>query len=236
MFLYDESQPGPGRPRRHPGIWHTSPCWHQDELKRNRSSSFLSMKHLVHWHHTWKGERSWVEHLHEHSLVSSILREYYFSCCLNLYPSFWNAKEGGQEVHDIWPVIQRHVTPELIDWAKTHLDHASDDRRRAWRAQHVSFRLEKMLRSVRPRQAKAWHRWNPSTGTESNLHGFTHLECGMCRFVWTEQLPSAHSSQALFGQTIHDLETGEAWVVARSNFLMSSHRRESVVQNTLLDY
>ena len=27
--------------------------------------------------------------------------------------------EGGQEVHDIWPVIQRHVTPELIDWAKT---------------------------------------------------------------------------------------------------------------------
>lgn len=29
-----------------PGIWHTSPCWHQDELKRNRSSSFLSTKHL----------------------------------------------------------------------------------------------------------------------------------------------------------------------------------------------
>ena len=65
------------------------------------------------------------------SLVSSILREYYFSCCLNLYLSLWKAKEGGQEVHDIWPVIQRHVTPELIDWAKTHLDHASDDRRRA---------------------------------------------------------------------------------------------------------
>lgn len=37
-----------------PGIWRTSPCWHQDELKRNRSSSFLSMKHL-HWHHeSWK--------------------------------------------------------------------------------------------------------------------------------------------------------------------------------------
>lgn len=96
---------------------------------------------------TMKAERSWVEHLHEKwwelhqriSLMTSILRESYFTC-LPGNTLICNAKEGGQEVHDIWPVIQRHVTPELIDWAKTHLD-ASDDRRRTWCAQHVSFRF-----------------------------------------------------------------------------------------------
>ena len=59
--------------------------------------------------------------------MTSILRESY--SLFHLFTLICNAKEGGQEVHDIWPVIQRHVTPELIDWAKTHLD-ASDDRRR----------------------------------------------------------------------------------------------------------
>lgn len=136
-----ESQPAPGRPHRQPRnlAYFTVLTSGRVEEKpiifvpQHETSAALTRKAERSCKRSGENSTSGLASWHRF-LESSISFHYLFAWICN-------AKEGGQEVHDIWPVIQRHVTPELIDWAKTHLDHASDDRRRAWCAQHVSFRL-----------------------------------------------------------------------------------------------